>query len=54
MWRCRVDTPGQCVEAVLLAGGGAAGAADLGSSSKYSYQKQIANVEVDEVSQATV
>jgi len=34
-------------------GGGAAGAADLGSSSKYSNTKQTLNVEVEEGSPAT-
>jgi len=51
--RCREDTPGLSVEAPLLAGGGAAGAADLGSSSKYSSKKQTLNVEVEEGSSAT-
>ena len=37
-----------------ILGGGAAGAADLGSSSKYSSLKHILNAEVDEVSWATV
>jgi len=52
-WRCREDTPGQSVEALPLSGGGAAGAADLGSSSKYSNTKQTLNVEVEEGSPAT-
>lgn len=33
--------------------GGAARAADLGSSSKYSYEKQTLNAEVEEVSPTT-
>lgn len=33
--------------------GGAAGAADLGSSSKYSYEKQTLNAEVEAVSPTT-
>jgi len=34
-------------------GTGAAGAADLGSSSKYSYEKQTLSAEVEEVSPTT-
>jgi len=34
-------------------GAGAAGAADLGSSSKYSYEKQTLSAEVEEVSPTT-
>jgi len=48
-----VDTPGLCVEVPPLVGDGAAGAADLGSSSKYSNLKQTLNVEVEEGSPAT-
>ena len=35
-------------------GTGAAGAADLGSSSKYSYERKTLSVEVEEVSPTTV